>query len=351
MCVVAQAQLDALQTEQPPLSSDGILDFFVGATRDHGSLDTDAKYNRKPQLGEPEQRLEHPRAEVASLQAMCEALRSDLQGARERAESLRLECEHSQSQRDALGAVVAGHLGLESITAGEAAAALAAHQAAHEATTSGLRDAAAAAQWEAAGAQTAHADSLAAAEGRALDLQKQRDVFSEHIGGLETRNAALFSELSSFEERHAGMTDKHTHLQAELAALQSQHADLASQFSSLQEEYASLVQQHEALQQEHSTLQQSSHFVEAQKALNALQTEYYALKEGFAAKEKALAEHNEAEAGSEQLRQQKQQLQVALDTAKKEKASSIQQLEASQVCVWAPAQMPSNLACGSCPVV
>lgn len=355
MCVVAQAQLDALQTEQPPLSSDGHPEVSADAPLDHGSFSTDANHSQKPQLEEPEQRLQHEHAEIASLQAMCGALSSDLQGARERVESLQLECEHSQSQHEEFGAAVAGHLGLRGITAGEAVTALAAHQAAHEATRSGLLEAAAAAQQEVASARTAHADSLAAAECRLLDLQKERDSLTERLQSLETRNTTLSTELTDHAERHAGLIDKHNHLQAELAtlqessgqhsALQSQHATLSAQIGSLQEERAKAAQQHKALQEEHSALQQSSHSVEAQKALHTIQTEHNTLREDFAANEKALAELTKAAAGSEQLSQQLQQLQVALDTAEKERASAIQQLEALQVRLSDSCRMPSKLAC------
>ena len=333
-----QAQLDALQTDQLPLSFHGDLDTSANAGIEQGQSASEAKHREQPQLEKPEQQLQQSHAELASQQAMCEALRGELQGERQRIESLEVECKHSQSQNKTLGAAVAGHLGLESITAGDIASALAAHQAAHEATVSGLHKAVAAAQREVASAQTGHADSLAAADGRLSDLQKERDVLLEQLRDIEARSTTLSTEVTSYKERHAGLADQHTQLQttsqelqAQHSMLQSQHADLSAQLGSLQEEHVSLMQQHQALRQEHLDLQQSSQTVEAPSALESLQKEHAALKEDLAAREKALAEHKEAAAGNEQLNQQLQQLQAALNTAETERASAMQQLEALMV--------------------
>ena len=336
-----QAQLDALQTEQPSVSSDGVPDGSANANVEHESLDTEANSRQNLEAEDPDQQLQQPHAEVVSLSDRCEALSVELQGARERVQSLQLECARSQSQYEALGTAVAGHLGLVRVAPGEAAAALAAHEAAHEAKTSELHDAVAAAQREIASAQMGHADSLVVAESRALELQKERGALGERLKSLEATNSELTEELSSYEERHAGLTDQHRHLEAELAtlqetlgqheALQSEHADLSAQFSSLQEKHANLTQQHEALKQEHSALQRPSQFADTQNALDNLQKECDAVRQELAAKEKALAEHAEAAVGQEQLRGQLQQLQATLDTAEKKRASVMQQLEALQV--------------------
>ncbi len=338
-----QAQLDALQTEQPPLTSDSGPDTSANSGVQHSIAGSEGNHREKLEGEEAVEGRQQQQscAELALQQAMCDTLRGELHGTRQRMEALESACEHSRSQHEVLGAAVAAHLGLESVSSGDAASALAAHQAAHEATKAGLHEAVAAAQREVASAQTAHADSLAAADGRLLDLQKERDAFIVQVKDIEARNTALSTEATSHRERHAGLTDQHTQLQAELAHMQevqaqlstlhSQHADLSAQLSSLQEEHTSLTQQHEALRQEHLDLQQSSQPVKAQNALDSLQKEHDALEEDLAAREKALAEHKEAAAGNEQLRQQLQLLQVSLETAEAERASALQQVEAVKV--------------------
>ena len=107
-----QAQLDALQTEQPSVSSDGVPDGSANANVEHESLDTEANSRQNLEAEDPDQQLQQPHAEVVSLSDRCEALSVELQGARERVQSLQLECARSQSQYEALGTAVAGHLGL-----------------------------------------------------------------------------------------------------------------------------------------------------------------------------------------------------------------------------------------------
>ena len=337
--MTAQAQLDALQTEQPSLSFDGAPDAYAEAHLEPGTTSTEA--NTRQILEDGEKELQRPHAEVAPLSYRCEALSVELRGAREKMESLQLESAHSWSQYETFSSAVAGHLGLESISAGKAAAALAAHEAAHEAKTSELHEAVAAAQRELSNAQTGHADSLAAVESRALQLQEEKCALEEQLQSLEGHNAALSTDLTSYQERHAGLKEQHMQLQAELArmqkklseheALHSQHTDLSTQHDSLQEKHANLMQQHEALKQEHSALHQSSQAAATQNALENLQKEYDALSGELAAKAKALAEHTDVAAGKEQLNKELQQLQAALDTAEKEKASTMQQLEVLQV--------------------
>jgi len=61
-----------------------------------------------------------------SLQSTCDMLKGKMKSARDRLEGLQQESAHNNCQHKALGAAIAGYLGLDSIFIDEAAVALAA---------------------------------------------------------------------------------------------------------------------------------------------------------------------------------------------------------------------------------
>ena len=277
-----QAQLGALQTEQPPAA----LNEPSGTSQ--GKPDT---AHCQPGIEELEQRLQQTEAETASVQGVCSALTEELRSARSRSDSLQQECRHSQSQREILVAAVAEHLGCPSIGADQAAAALASHKAYHATQAAELR-----------------ADMAA--------VQSKHDE-------LMAQHTALQDELSCLQI----LTHQHS-------ALQMQHAEVGAQLASLQGQHAELTEQHATLQSRYTAVQApSQQDADIKHALDILQEQHDVLKQDMAGKEAALAEHESCAMRLGQHSMEVQNFQDALNTAIAEKSEVMEQLVAVQVCI------------------
>ena len=278
----AQAQLGALQTEQPPAASNG------PSGTSQGKLDV---AHSQPECEQLQQGLQQAEAENASLEEMCSTLTEELGSARSRLDSLQQECAHSQIQREALVAAVAEHLGFPSISADEASAALASHKACHTTQVAELRAAITA-------------------------------VESKH-DKLLAQNTALQDELNCLQ------ASNHQH-----SALQMQHAEVESQLASLHRQHAELTEQHVSLQSRHTAVQtHSQQDTDVKHALDTLQEQHDALKEDMMAKEAALAEREACAMRFGQHSAEVQKMQDLLNKANAEKSQVMGQLEAVQVSI------------------
>ena len=275
----AQAQLGALQTEQPPASNGP-------SGKSQGKHDA---AHSQPECEQLQEGLQQVEAENASLEGMCSSLTEELGSARNKLDSLQQECAHSQRQREALVAAVAEHLGFRSISADEATAALASHKACHT-----------------------------------------------------TQAAELRAEMAAVQSKHDKLLAQHTALQDELkcvqaathqhSALQMQHAEVEAQLASLQRQHAELTEQHASLQSRHTAVQaDTQQDADIKHALDTLQNQHDALKEDMTAKEAALAEHETCAMRFGQHSAEVQKMQDLLDNANAEKLQVMGQLKVVQV--------------------
>ena len=276
----SQAQLGALQTEQRPAASNG-----PSGT----SQDKLGAAHSQPDVEQLQQLLQQAEAENVSRQGMCRSLTEELGSATSQLDRLQQECIHSQSQRELLVAAVAEHLGCPSISADQAAAALAKHKAFYTTQAAELR-----------------ADMAA--------VQSKHDE-------LMAQHTALQDELRSLQ------VSAHQH-----SALQMQYAEVGAQLVSLQGRHAELTEQHTSLQSRYTAVQApSQQDADIKHALDMLQEQHDALKQDMSAKEAALAEHESRTTHFGQQSVKVQSLQDMLDKADAEKSQVMKQLEAVQV--------------------